>query len=70
MVKKIEIIVPVHNGELFLETQLKSLLNQTYPKDKIKIYVYDDFSTDGSRDIIQEYVKKNPHQVFLLISLP
>lgn len=54
--KKVIICMSTYNGEKYLEEQLESLFSQTYKK--IKIYVRDDGSTDGTIDILKKYEKK------------
>jgi len=49
----ISIIVPTYNRKIFLENCLKSLFNQTYPKNQYEIIVVDDGSTDGTREMIK-----------------
>lgn len=51
----ISIIVPVYNGERFLEECLESIRRQTY--HNIEVVVVDDGSTDSSSDIIKRYVE-------------
>ena len=43
---KISVIIPVYNGEIFLEDTIKSVLNQNY--DNWECIVVDDGSIDGS----------------------
>lgn len=54
---KISIIVPVYNTGIYLKKCINSLLNQTL-RD-IEIVLIDDGSTDESRDICDEYAKKD-----------
>ncbi|MPZ48110.1 MAG: glycosyltransferase [Dehalococcoidia bacterium] len=49
--ESISVIVPVYNGERFLQEALASALGQTRPPDEV--IVVDDGSTDGSATIIQ-----------------
>lgn len=49
----VSVIVPNYNNEKYLRQCLDSILIQTYPIDEI--IVYDDCSTDTSRDILKEY---------------
>lgn len=51
----ISIIVPVYNGERFLEECLESIRRQTY--HNIEVVVVDDGSTDASAMIIRRYVE-------------
>ena len=61
---KVSIISPIHNPGKYLIPLLDSFCNQTL-KD-IEIILVDDGSTDGSRDILQEYKEKdNRIQVIL-----
>ena len=53
----ISIIVPVYNGEKYLEQCLESLINQTYTD--IEIICINGNSTDKSLIILQEYAKKD-----------
>ena len=49
----ISCIVPVYNGERYLQETLNSILAQTYRP--IEIVVCDDGSTDGTASLIKEY---------------
>jgi glycosyltransferase involved in cell wall biosynthesis len=50
---KISIITVVRNGEKYLESAIKSVINQTY--DHIEYIILDGLSTDGTLDIIRKY---------------
>jgi glycosyltransferase involved in cell wall biosynthesis len=62
----ISVIMCVYNGERFLFEQLDSLRNQTLPPDEVKIY--DDCSTDSTREIITDYISKNELSSWRLIT--
>jgi len=51
--QKVSIIIPVFNGEKYLDECIKSALNQTY--SNIEIIVVDDGSIDKSLKIIKKY---------------
>lgn len=55
--EKISVIIPVHNGAKTLGQCLNSVLNQAYKN--CEIIVVDNNSTDGSKEIIFDYKKKN-----------
>ncbi|MGX7199738.1 glycosyltransferase [Enterococcus nangangensis] len=55
--KKVAVLMSTYNGEKYLEEQLKSILNQSYPK--VKIYIRDDGSTDGTINILKKYAQNN-----------
>jgi len=54
---KVSVIVPVYNGEKWLNRCLRSLVNQTLKE--IQIICVNDCSTDNSLAILQQYVKKD-----------
>lgn len=56
---KVSIIVPVHNGELYIRDCLNSLLNQTIKS--FEVLCIDDGSIDSSYEILQEMQKDNPN---------
>lgn len=51
----ITIIIPIYNGENYLDEAIQSVINQTC--DKWKLLLADDQSTDKSRDIIEKCLK-------------
>jgi len=53
---KVSVIVPVYNVESYLKRCLDSLVSQTL--EDIEIIIINDGSTDGSQDIINEYLEK------------
>lgn len=48
---KISVVLCTYNGEKYINEQLNSILQQTYPVDEI--LVLDDGSTDGTMDIVK-----------------
>ena len=52
---KVSVIIPVYNGEKFLEEAIKSVLNQEY--DNLECIVVDDGSVDGSAAIAKKFVQ-------------
>lgn len=61
--KKISIIVPLYNSEKFLTKCLESLVNQTYPN--YEIILINDGSTDNSKKICEDYMKKHKNIVLI-----
>lgn len=53
----VTVIVPNYNGAQFLSDAIESVLAQTYRH--IALIVVDDGSTDGSRDIVAQYVAQD-----------
>ncbi len=54
--KKISVIIPVYNVELYLEECLDSIINQTIEKNNYEIIIIDDGSTDESEKIYKRYM--------------
>lgn len=54
--KKVSIIIPVYNGEKYIEKCLNSVLNQQY--DEKEIIVINDGSTDKTEEVLKKYISK------------
>lgn len=54
---KVSVICPVYNGGVYLRPMLDSIVNQTL--EDIEIILVDDGSTDGSREVCEEYAAKD-----------
>ena len=54
----VSVIITTHNSQNYLNNCLKSIAEQSYPKNKIEIIVVDNNSTDETKKIAQLYVKK------------
>jgi glycosyltransferase involved in cell wall biosynthesis len=50
---RITVLMPVHNGEPYLDASVRSILGQTY--GDFEFLVIDDGSTDGSARILRAY---------------
>lgn len=57
----VSIVTPVFNGVKYIETCIKSVLNQTYPT--VEHVIVDAGSTDGTLDILKSYRDKYPARV-------
>ncbi len=53
------ISICTHNGEKTLSQCLESLNKQTYQKNKVEILVIDNASTDSTKNIAQDFIKKS-----------
>ena len=60
---QISIVIPVYNGEKFLDENISSVLNQTF-KD-FELIIINDKSTDKTLEIIQKYAKKDERIIVL-----
>lgn len=59
------VLIPNFNNAEFLPRCLDSVLEQTYPR--LEILVVDDCSTDNSREILEEYRRRFPERMRLLL---
>jgi glycosyltransferase involved in cell wall biosynthesis len=60
---KISVAFIVYNGSHYLRTQLDSILAQIHKVDEI--IVWDDASSDNSKEILEEYKNKHPNLFFI-----
>lgn len=60
----VTIVVPCWNEESTVYKTIRSVLNLNYPKDKLKVFLIDDGSTDGTWDIIRKFEKYPNVKVF------
>lgn len=58
------VMIPAHDEERVIARTIEAMLRLEYPKDRLKIMVINDGSTDATRDIIQRYAKLD-HRVEL-----
>jgi len=49
----ITVLCPAYNEEKLIEAKIQSFLNLDYPKDKIKMIVISDDSTDKTNEIVE-----------------
>ncbi len=61
----VSIITPCYNAGEFLSQSIESVLDQTY--SNWELLIIDDESTDGSRDIVETYAKRDS-RIHLLIN--
>ena len=60
---KLSVIIPCYNEESTLKTILDNVINESYIEKEI--IVIDDFSTDNSRKILDNFHKKEKIKVIL-----
>ena len=51
----VSVIVPVHNGELYIGRCIRSLLNQTLNRDSYEIIVVNDASDDKTKQALSSF---------------
>ena len=67
MAPEVTVILPVYNEEAHLEECLRSLIGQTFPREKMEWIVVDNGSTDATPAILDRFRNEGP---FLLLSNP
>lgn len=55
--EKVDILMATYNGEKYIKEQIQSILNQTYKE--FRLLISDDCSNDGTREILNEFAKKD-----------
>lgn len=60
--KKVSIIVPVFNGEKYINSLIQSILNQTYYN--YELLIVNDGSTDNTKKILKKYINNKKIKVF------
>jgi glycosyltransferase involved in cell wall biosynthesis len=56
----ISVIIPCRNENNFIGKCLDSIILNDYPKDKFEILVVDGMSSDGTREIVRQYLRRYP----------
>ncbi|MDD3296491.1 MAG: glycosyltransferase family 2 protein [Candidatus Omnitrophica bacterium] len=56
---KLSVVIPTFNRKKYLKKTLKSLLKQDLCHDSYEIIVVDDYSTDGTKELVEEISKKS-----------
>ena len=60
---KVTVLVAAHNEEKVIAHILTALMEVHYPEDKLLVVPVNDRSTDGTREIIDRFVKANPGRI-------
>ena len=54
---KFSVVVPVYNGEKYIESSINSVLNQTY--GDIELIIINDGSSDNTEEVVKSVIEKN-----------
>jgi len=66
----VSVIIPTINRSCLLKGVLRSLVNQTFPKENFEVIVNDNGSTDDTQDVIESFRSQLPNLVNLYDATP
>jgi len=64
---EVTIAVPAHNEKGSIYRCLESIYGLDYPQDKLRVIFVDDGSTDGTAEVVKEFVKKHADLQVLMV---
>lgn len=53
--KRVTVLLPVHNGEAWIDRKLRSILELDYPRELVQVIVISDGSDDGTEDVARKF---------------
>lgn len=56
----VTVLVPAHNERTVIGTALEALVDVDYPRERLRIVVVEDRSTDGTAEIVDDYLRAHP----------
>ena len=59
----ISVVMPVHNGERYIEKSIRSVIMQTY--DNLELIVIDDLSTDSTEKIVKDLCEEDKRVIYI-----
>lgn len=62
----VTVLIPAHNEEAVIAHNLDALLEVDYPPEKLRLIPINDRSTDRTREIIDDFVRRYPGRIFPL----
>jgi glycosyltransferase involved in cell wall biosynthesis len=66
----LSIVVPIRNEEGSIRQTLEGLVRQDYPKDRYEIIVVDGQSSDGTRSVVEDFIRAHPDVSIRLLDNP
>jgi glycosyltransferase involved in cell wall biosynthesis len=67
MQPSVSIIIPCYNEEATIRHLLDSILEQTYPREKMEVVIADGLSVDGTRAQIENFQREHPDLSVLVV---
>ena len=56
----VSVIMPIRDEAKFIRKSLRAIIDQDYPAERFELIIADGMSTDGTRDIVKQFIKENP----------
>lgn len=66
--KKVTVVITSYNSEAYVKKCLDSVINQTFSFKKIELIIVDDYSTDGTRNILLQYANEHPNITLVFLA--
>lgn len=66
MMKKISVIIPCYNVEVYIDQCIRSLLSQTIGLEQMELIFVDDASTDDTRERLHAFERLYPEQMMVI----
>lgn len=63
---EVTVMIVAHNEEKVIKDKLHNITNLNYPKEKLKIIVTSDNSTDLTNKIVKDFIENNPNDSIVL----
>lgn len=67
---RVTIVIPAHSEASYIEAALASVIAQEYPLQCIECVVVDNASTDGTRQIVEEFARRHSTLNLIVVAEP
>jgi glycosyltransferase involved in cell wall biosynthesis len=58
IIPRVSIIIPAYNAGAHIDRTIRSVREQTYPRELIEVVVVNDGSTDRTAEVVDRYAKE------------
>jgi len=66
----VTVLLPIRNEATFIKLSLQAVADQNYPSELMEVLVLDGMSEDGTREIVTQFLDKNPDMRIRLLDNP
>lgn len=64
----VSVIIPTYNGASTIRETIESVLRLDYPKEKLEVIIVNDGSTDTTKLVVEDVIKRNPKKRIKLVN--